>query len=123
MKSITAPNGWLVTVKASGEASRIPFDPETSLEQLQSAVAGYIELVTMRGSLRRFDCFCNDEGKIHGLPVNEVISAMYGRDRICGDVVICNHDATGDTTGLTDSEAEVVLAELEANGAAIAGEM
>ena len=113
----TAPHGWIITVKASGEATRSPFDPDKSLEQLHAAVAGYIELVTLGGSLRRFDAFCNDEGKINALPFNAVISDLYGRDIICGDVVICKHDAMGETIGMTDAEADEVMETLTYAGA------
>ena len=121
-ETTNAPYGWLVTVKATGEAGRVPFNPEKCHEQLQSAVAGDIELVDLYFNLKRVDCFCNDEGKINGLPVNKVISILYGRDLICGDVVICKHDDMGDTQGLTEEESSGVLATLEAAGSVIAAE-
>lgn len=114
-----SPHGWIIVVKSDGITTCTPFDPEHSLKQLQSGVGGYIELVTMRGSMSRFDGFCNDEGKLQGLPVNGVISSLYGRDLVCGDVVICNHDAYGETIGLTDEEADEVIDTLKAAGAKV----
>lgn len=119
-KTTNAPHGWIITVKATGEATRTPFDPKTSLEQLKTAVAGYIELVTMNGTMGRYDGFCNDEGKLIGLPANEVISTIYGRDIIYGDVVICKHDRHGETQGLSDEETAEIFATLTAAGAVIA---
>ena len=113
-ETTNAPHGWLVTVNASGEMSREPFDPCNSLRQLQQTVDGYIELHSLR---RRYDCFCNDEGRLKGLSVNEPITVLYGHDLVCGDVAICTHDADGETMGLTDAEAVDVMSTLREFGA------
>lgn len=115
-----APHGWIITVKTNGVAFRTPFNPKTGLEQLQNAVAGYIELVSLSDPISRYDGFCNDEGKVIGLPANEVISTIYGRDIIYGDVVICKHDRHGETQGLSDEETAEIFATLTAAGAVIA---
>lgn len=117
-----APHGWIVTVKANGDSFRTLFDPKTGLEQLQASVCGYIELVALSGDLSRYDGFCNDEGRVNGMSVNEIISVLYGRDKVFGDVVICKHDASGDTQGLTNEECKDVIATLKAAGATWKGD-
>lgn len=118
-KHKTAPEGWIITIKATGEAAKEPYTPQASLAQLQKSVGGYIELVSLRGALSRYDCFCNDEGNINGLPVNWVVSALYGRDAVCGDCAICAHDEEGETLGLADGEVDEVLATLGDAGAVV----
>lgn len=78
------------------ETSIIDLPREGALAQMQEAVGGYIECVSLEG----FDMWVNEEGKLMGLPVNEVGTAMwetaYGpTDVIVGNVLF---------TGLPDDE-------------------
>jgi len=72
---------------------------EFTLAELQTVVGGYIEAV------RNFDgrfMFLNEEGKLHGLPVN-IIATHLARvswsirpdDVIVGDVIICTMAEAG----------------------------
>jgi hypothetical protein len=62
-----------------------------SLESLQEAVGGYIELITLSDGRHMY---LNEEGKLDNLPINEEatklahIVLMHG-DYIVGPVVIC----------------------------------
>ena len=71
---------------------------KTSLEDLQKAVEGYIEIVDLpKGDLttnKKLIMVLNEEGKINQLPVNLIATQIwiknYGRtDVIVGNVVIC----------------------------------
>jgi Domain of unknown function (DUF3846) len=74
---------------------------EFTLTELQTFVGGYIELVKIHGSIAGYEgefdmMFCNEEGKLKGLPINLIATALYvnggiGRDLIVGDVLICKH--------------------------------
>lgn len=64
-----------LTVTADGTATRTQFgttgeDDGAALADMQAAVGGYIESITLRG---RGDLvvYCDEEGKIKGLPYNE----------------------------------------------------
>lgn len=58
---------------------------ESSLESFQSIVGGYLEGI----SGVDFFAYCNEEGKLRGLPVNMVATAVAGltQDVLCGPVV------------------------------------
>lgn len=54
---------------------------ETSLEILQSVVGGYIETAARKRSETQpgviLDVYCNEEGRMYGLPVNRVIPGAF----------------------------------------------
>lgn len=58
-----------------------------TLEELQEAVGGYIELVPLdhQGFTQMV---VNEEGLIRGLPVNAIATRLIGQDTIFGDVVL-----------------------------------
>lgn len=76
-------------------------EPPT-LEMLQSAVGGSIETVPMFVLYKdeHCVCFCNEEGKIHGLPLNISATELWNKQRhphpiddvLVGDVVIIRGD-------------------------------
>ena len=80
----------------------------TELETLQDAVGGLIQAVDLTPSLTMW---CNEEGKLIGLPVNPVATAMWTRyfgetDVIVGNVIFtggCDED--GNTTSLLEEDA------------------
>lgn len=80
------------------------------LAQLQHAVRGLIEYVPCHGSV---DIICNEEGRIHGLPVNipanhffETVDSYGILDAgqpLVGDIVIFGPtDADGNSTDVPD---------------------
>lgn len=50
-----------------------------TLEELHKAVGGYIEVV--RADVRGTLMVVNEEGLVHGLPVNRLASLLYGYER------------------------------------------
>lgn len=48
-----------------------------SLEQLQTAVGGYIELVKVRYQGRIREAYVNEEGLLKGMPINQKASGWY----------------------------------------------
>lgn len=66
-----------------------------SLEELQKAVGGYIEIIDLRNGQIMV---VNEEGKIKGLPVNIIATEAYNMrfqpisDVIVGDVLLCEKD-------------------------------
>jgi len=77
------------------------------LEQLQQAVGGYVQAVNLNDDVT---LWCNEEGKIHGLPHNAMAQRLWDRtfgadtDHIVGDVVLTGLADDGETTGLTDEQ-------------------
>ena len=85
-------------IRADGHYELFVYDPRAHdpLETLQSRVGGYIEAAPVLD--RRLTMYCNEEGKLQNLPLNQVASLMLdprAKDVIAGDVVI---------TGEPDSE-------------------
>ena len=71
-------------LKVDGTIEQMGWNP--SLEELQAAVGGYIEMVRTNnvGYL-----YCNEEGKLLGLPVNMAATTMIEHDDVIrGDVVV-----------------------------------
>jgi hypothetical protein len=58
-----------------------------TLKQMQKAVGGYIEHVHC--PLYKHAVYCNEDGKILGLPINEKATILAGHlhDPLCGDVL------------------------------------
>jgi hypothetical protein len=73
------------------------------LDGLQAAVGGWIEYVPTEQDVT---LYCNEEGKIEGLPANRVATAAFGQliqphDYLAGDVVIIGpQDDEGNDTDL-----------------------
>lgn len=78
-----------------------------SLEQLQAAVGGYIQMVPVGP----YSMYVNEEGKMIGLPVNVIATALWehvygaGTDIIVGNAVFCGPvDDEGEDTTLDVAE-------------------
>ena len=83
-----------------------PFDNVTeitvaSLEDMQAAVGGYIEGVQLKDGFM----YCNEEGKLTGLPANRIATQLAQTlpyDIIVGSVIVFgNGDANGNDTHVT----------------------
>ena len=79
-------------IKASGEEVHI--EPENgnelSLQQLQSAVEGYIELAPiLHPDYKGKIMFCNEDGYRLKKPLNIKATQISG-DNIVGDVIVCD---------------------------------
>lgn len=65
----------------------LPARKTFTLEELQTLVEGWIERV----GLPEGPLYCNEEGRINGMPLNERASRMFGI-RLHGPVVLLRHD-------------------------------
>tara|TARA_R110001592_G_scaffold216088_1_gene469593 strand:+ start:407 stop:655 length:249 start_codon:yes stop_codon:yes gene_type:complete len=75
-------------LKVDGTIEQMGRNPP--LEELQKAVGGYIEGVTTANGGR---FYCNEEGKLMGLPHNPAANSMIDfDDYIVGDVVVMEGD-------------------------------
>lgn len=74
-------------------------DLPNTLEALQAAVGGSIEVVPLTTSL----CvICNEESKLLGLP--PVAAMPERRDVLCGPLVICRTTPDGEFTGAEEED-------------------
>ena len=73
---------------------------ENSLDVLQEMVGGDIQYV---GLDRDTFFYCNEEGKLLGLPGNR---RLDNGDIVAGTVIICRDDGTGVEASLTDEQIE-----------------
>jgi hypothetical protein len=92
VSNIQDPNQSIL-ITPSGEISAINPEGKTwSLKELQAHVGGYIEVYPLpqkRGEPQRF-LVLNEEGLLHGLPKNWMVSAIFGKSaNIVGTVVVC----------------------------------
>lgn len=107
MKTITA-----LVIPATGEEYLIELDPTDAitLDHIQEAVGGYVESAPIIDPT--LTMYCNEEGKIRGLPVNERASILLGPhnpDFIVGNVVICGApDKNGFDTTLPQALIDLV---------------
>ena len=82
---------------------------EGSLKVLQDAVDGWVQVVDLSPKL---SIWVNEEGKMNGLPYNDIATAIYqdrfgAVDIIVGNAVLTGGtDEEGDTIGLTDEQVE-----------------
>lgn len=85
--------GMLTIINPDGQIISKAIDYTPKLDELQAAVGGHIEVVPYFDKYNGQPCvvFCNEEGKLHGLPVNPVAKAAwekaYGR-RITEDFLV-----------------------------------
>lgn len=74
-------------------------DVPNTLEALQQAVGGYIEVVPLTEQLCMI---CNEEGKLLGLPPVAAMPAR--RDVLCGPLVICRTTPDGEFTDAEEDD-------------------
>lgn len=90
------------------------YDPHKALDELRERVGGWIELVPIAD--RTVTMYCNEEGKIHGLPVNITATLLLesgNPDVIVGDVVITGpEDKLGYDTSLSEKWVKENLGEV-----------
>lgn len=79
--------GTVETIRVDGSAEIEPASKAPSLETLQSAVDGYIEVVAAWKGEKRVTMIVNEEGLLRRLPLNETAS-LLARRPIVGDVVV-----------------------------------
>ena len=96
--------GTMVVLKADGTTETVFLERAAQLARdLQRRVGGYIEGVPgynhhiVEGVPMPAAMFCNEEGKLRDLPVNELATALWHtqwrtRDVLVGDVVVIYGD-------------------------------
>jgi len=84
-----------MVLKATGEVSFIhgtKEDGSLSLDQMQKAVGGFIEIVQCHEVEGDSILVINEEGKLEGLPVNQRatnLADIFEGDVIVGDAIFC----------------------------------
>jgi len=86
-----------------------------SYNMLREAVGGYIECVHLRSL--GVDMWCNEEGKLIGLPLNELATELFFQefnavDLMVGDVIFTTCDDEGETQGLSQEQIDTLLAKV-----------
>lgn len=93
--------GKLITIKASGEILSTDITKPPKLEEYQQIVGGYIEVVPYFDRYEDGGCvaFCNEEGKLEGLPLNATATKLWidllgydPGDVLTGDIVVITGD-------------------------------
>lgn len=90
--------GAVLAINADGTTDLIQVGDPAVLPHLRRIVGGHIEGVPMflsvpvGGRVRRCVAFCNEEGKLRGLPVNAPATMLWHRSagRDTGDVLVGN---------------------------------
>lgn len=100
-----------VVIQTDGIKSVVEFEVGNSYDLISNAVGGWIECV----GLSKADMWCNEEGKLEGLPQNPIATSLFhnefgARDVIVGNVIITGGvDENGDTLGLTDEQVKMFM--------------
>jgi hypothetical protein len=77
--------GTMMTISPTGSIHTTHLDAEPELQQLREGVGGDIELVPMFDNIERdgevHECiaYCNEMGKLDGLPFNMYATALWDR--------------------------------------------
>ena len=85
---------------------------ENSLQVLQTGVGGWVQAIDLTTTMT---LWCNEEGKLEGLPHNPYAQKLWdvafgaGTDYIVGDVVFTGTpDEEGYTTGISELDEQVI---------------
>ena len=100
-------------IYANGTDSVFMSESSPDYNTLRKAVGGWIEGVALVG----VTAYCNEEGKLEGLPVNALATrlahtdkAIYPNDTINGDMIVLGPlDDEGESTSLSDEWIRVNL--------------
>jgi len=99
-----------ITLDAEGVAKEIELtEGESQLKVLQEAVGGWVQAVDFTPDLT---LWCNEEGKLQGLPINPMATFLWEKyfgftDVICGNVIFTGGTGDeGETLGLNEETAK-----------------
>jgi len=101
-----------IVVKEVGQAAEAR-EVELSYEAMCKIVDGYLQMIYVNMDGHELTFWCNEEGKVHNLPVNFVFPASTGTlpgDTANGDVFVCDTDEEGESIGLSPEQVEAALA-------------
>lgn len=81
---------------------------------VSKAVGGYIEHITLEGDFEGFAMYVHEEGKLLGLPFNDVATAIwensYGKsDVILGNAVLVSSETDDEGNELPLTEAQIEM--------------
>jgi hypothetical protein len=68
-------------------------DEDFDLKTIQSYLGGWIEVVNFGPDNPHFFAYINEEGKLNGLPANEIVTTFWynsGQQILLGDVIVGN---------------------------------
>jgi hypothetical protein len=97
-------------IKTTGEIDFQEVSEEGEYDFLSGAVGGWIQSVPLVNDFDELNLWCNEEGKLNGLPLNALATELgensYGKtDMIVGNAVITGGaDDEGETMGLTQEQ-------------------
>ena len=97
-------------IKTTGEIDFHDVSSEGEYDFLSGSVGGSIQSVYLGNDFDGFNLWCNEEGKLEGLPFNALATELwensYGKtDMIVGDVVVTGGaDDEGETIGLSQEQ-------------------
>lgn len=92
-------------IPAGGKPEEVEVSDENELDDLQRYVGGWIEYVPTNEDVT---LYCNEEGKIEGLPPNPLATSLFGSllmpgDYLAGDVILLGPiDDEGASTSIDD---------------------
>ena len=98
-------------VTTTGEVTELDLASD-SLNKLQTAVGGWVQAIDLASDL---SMWCNEEGKLTGLPHNPYAQYMWDKvfgahtDYLVGDIVLTGGtDSEGETIGLTQEQVDMM---------------
>jgi len=98
-------------VTTTGEVTELDLSSD-SLNKLQTAVGGWVQAIDLSSDL---SMWCNEEGKLTGLPHNPYAQYMWDKvfgahtDYLVGDIVLTGGtDSEGETIGLTQEQVDIM---------------
>jgi hypothetical protein len=100
-------------INTDGSKSVVEFTEDTFLKLAQGTVGGWIQLVRLHS--KGIDLYLNEEGKMNGLELNPIATALwtddYGAtDYMVGNVIITGGaNSEGNTVGLTDKQVQTLM--------------
>jgi Domain of unknown function (DUF3846) len=86
---------YLISISPTGAILQNPIKDVPTLDDLQKIVGGYIEVIPFwnvyNDGTKLLPCvaFCNEEGKLHGLPINNHAQVLW--QGAVGDRMLTDH--------------------------------
>lgn len=95
-----------IIIDAKNKEVREKVYPKLTLEDLQAAVEGYIELIRLDS---KNDLYVNEEGRLRGIPYGFTLSCLphHNNPSLVGNAIILSHDDEGDGASTTLSLEEI----------------
>ena len=103
-----------IVIDTSGQWKIID-QPKITLEDFQKVVGGWIEGISIGQNITMY---CNEEGKIIGLPVNYLATYIVQNmrqftDVVCGNVIFSKIDKDGEEISLSLDDINYIIDHIE----------